>query len=142
RGRPAPCAGRKAWPSRCSRLAATSESAVASADRIPLQGVPEPSANETAPAYRRPLGDRMARSKSKHMRLIMRRRKQHNQRMKRRKADAKTQRAAAPARKPPARKAPAAPAPPAPAPAPAAAPAPAHAPGGEGRPGTAQVGLP
>ena len=47
----------------------------------------------------------MARSKSKHMRLIMRRRKQHNQRMKRRKADAKTQGAAAPARKAPARKA-------------------------------------
>ena len=32
----------------------------------------------------------MARSKSKHIRLVMRRRKQHNQRMKRRKADAKT----------------------------------------------------
>ena len=31
----------------------------------------------------------MARSKSKHIRLIMRRRKQHNQRMKRRKADEK-----------------------------------------------------
>ncbi len=32
----------------------------------------------------------MARSKSKHVRLIMRRRKQHKQRMKRRKEDAKT----------------------------------------------------
>lgn len=31
----------------------------------------------------------MARSKSKHIRLVMRRRKQHKQRMKRRKADAK-----------------------------------------------------
>ena len=31
----------------------------------------------------------MARSKSKHIRNIMRRRKQHKQRMKRRKADAK-----------------------------------------------------
>src|SRR5438477_373752 len=43
----------------------------------------------------------MARSKSKHMRLIMRRRKQHNQRMKRRKAEAKAQGAGAPAKKAP-----------------------------------------
>jgi hypothetical protein len=62
----------------------------------------------------------MARSKSKHIRLKNRRRAQHNQRMKRRKADAATQGTAAPARRP-ARKAPAA------APAPSAAP-PAAAP--------------
>jgi hypothetical protein len=38
----------------------------------------------------------MARSKSKHVRMIMRRRKQHKQRMKRRKADAKVQGKVAP----------------------------------------------
>lgn len=41
----------------------------------------------------------MARSKSKHIRLVMRRRKQHNQRMKRRKAEVKAAGAARPARK-------------------------------------------
>jgi hypothetical protein len=45
----------------------------------------------------------MARSKSKHVRMIMRRRKQHKQRMKRRKADAKTAGKAAP-KKPAAKK--------------------------------------
>jgi hypothetical protein len=55
----------------------------------------------------------MARSKSKHIRLINRRRKQHNQRMKRRKAETKA--GGAPRERRPARK-PAAP----PAPAPAA----------------------
>ncbi len=45
----------------------------------------------------------MARSKSKHVRLIMRRRKQHKQRMKRRAADAKVAGKAAP-KKPAARK--------------------------------------
>jgi hypothetical protein len=43
----------------------------------------------------------MARSKSKHVRLIMRRRKQYKQRMKRRKADAKA--AGKPAKKAPAK---------------------------------------
>jgi hypothetical protein len=69
----------------------------------------------------------MARSKSKHIRLKNRRRSQHNQRMKRRKADVKTQGPAAPARRPAQRRAPAA-APAAAPPAPATPPAPA---GGE-----------
>lgn len=42
----------------------------------------------------------MARSKSKHVRLIMRRRKQYKQRMKRRKADAATAGKAAPKKAP------------------------------------------
>ena len=62
----------------------------------------------------------MARSKSKHVRLIMRRRKQWRQRMKRRKAEVKANGGKPLPRKPAVRKAPPAP-PPAP-PAPAAAP--------------------
>jgi hypothetical protein len=42
----------------------------------------------------------MARSKSKHVRMIMRRRKQHNQRMKRRKADVKAAGKVAPKKAP------------------------------------------
>jgi len=45
----------------------------------------------------------MARSKSKHVRLIMRRRKQYKQRMKRRAADVKTAAKAPPAKKTPAK---------------------------------------
>ena len=45
----------------------------------------------------------MARSKSKHVRLIMRRRKQYKQRMKRRAADVKTAAKAPPAKKSPAK---------------------------------------
>jgi hypothetical protein len=50
----------------------------------------------------------MARSKSKHVRLIMRRRKQHKQRMKRRAAEAKVAGKTAPRKASP-RKGPAAP---------------------------------
>ena len=46
----------------------------------------------------------MARSKSKHVRTVMKRRKQHMQRMKRRKADAKVAGKATP-KKAPAKKA-------------------------------------